>query len=106
VAAPFAAFNLTTGSRPALLVSGDADIFSSISGAGTPSQAGDVLRAARARAGISQRELARRGGTTQASISRIESGLEQPTLDRLARILAALGFRITIDLAPIDQRSA
>jgi transcriptional regulator with XRE-family HTH domain len=73
---------------------------------GAPSQAGDVLRAARAHAGVSQRELARRSGTTQASISRIESGLEQPTLDRLARILRALGFRITIDLQPVGRRSA
>jgi transcriptional regulator with XRE-family HTH domain len=89
-----------------LLVSGDGDIVSGMRRESAPSQAGDVLRAARALAGISQRELARRSGTTQASISRIESGLEQPTLDRLARILRALGFRITIDLEPVGRRSA
>jgi transcriptional regulator with XRE-family HTH domain len=89
-----------------LLVSGDGDMVSGMRQEGAPSQAGDVLRAARALAGISQRELARRSGTTQASISRIESGLEQPTLDRLARILRALGFRITIDLEPVGRRSA
>lgn len=66
------------------------------------SQAGDVVRAARARAGVSQRELAERVGTAQAAISRIETGREQPTVDRLAQILAALGWRMAIELEPID----
>ena len=54
------------------------------------------------RAGVSQRELAERAGTAQAAISRIETGREQPTVDRLAQVLAALGWRMAIDLEPID----
>ncbi|MGZ8678061.1 MAG: helix-turn-helix domain-containing protein, partial [Solirubrobacterales bacterium] len=46
------------------------------------------------RAGVSQRELAERAGTAQAAISRIETGREQPTVDRLAQVLAALGWRM------------
>jgi transcriptional regulator with XRE-family HTH domain len=65
------------------------------------SQAAEVIRNARARSGISQRELARRAGTTQASISRIERGLEEPTVERLEQILAGLGWRPVIELEPI-----
>jgi transcriptional regulator with XRE-family HTH domain len=61
-----------------------------------------MVRAARLRSGISQRQLARRAGTTQASISRIENGLEEPTVARLAQILAGLGWRMAIDLEPIE----
>lgn len=40
--------------------------------------------------GWSQTELARRAGTKQANISRIESGFANPTLDLIHRILKAL----------------
>jgi transcriptional regulator with XRE-family HTH domain len=65
------------------------------------SQAGDLIKQARQRSGLSQRELARRAGTTQAAISRIERGLEEPTVERLAQILAGLGWRPRIELEPI-----
>jgi transcriptional regulator with XRE-family HTH domain len=65
------------------------------------SQAGDLIRKARQRSRISQRELARRAGTSQAAISRIESGREEPTLERLEQILAGLGWRPVIELEPI-----
>ena len=57
-----------------------------------------VLRAARARAGITQRELAVRAGTRQATISRLESGAEAPTLARLERLLAVMGFRLRLEV--------
>jgi transcriptional regulator with XRE-family HTH domain len=65
------------------------------------SQAGDLIMQARRRSGLSQRELARRAGTTQAAISRIERGLEEPTLERLEQVLAGLGWRPRIELEPI-----
>jgi transcriptional regulator with XRE-family HTH domain len=65
------------------------------------SSAGELVRTARERSRISQRELARRAGTSQAAISRIERGLEQPTIERLEQILAGLGWRPVIDLEPI-----
>lgn len=69
---------------------------------------GDSLRKARVEAGVSQASLARRSGTSQAAISRIERGLEQPSPDRLAQILAGLGIRPRIEfepLAPIQAES-
>ena len=65
------------------------------------SVAASVIKDARQRSGLSQRELARRAGTSQAAISRIERGLEQPTLERLEQILAGLGWRPVIELEPI-----
>jgi transcriptional regulator with XRE-family HTH domain len=65
------------------------------------SQAAAVIKQARERSGISQRELARRAGTTQAAISRVERGLEEPTVERLEQILAGLGWRPRIELEPI-----
>ena len=66
------------------------------------SQAAEIVRNARERSRISQRELARRAGTTQAAISRIERGVEEPTLERLEQILAGLGWRAGIELEPIE----
>jgi transcriptional regulator with XRE-family HTH domain len=56
--------------------------------------AGNLLRLARARKGMSQRELAEAAQVPQSMIARIESGARQPSLPLLARILAA------VDLEP------
>ncbi len=56
-----------------------------------------LLREARARNGISQRRLALRAGTSQDAISRIERGIESPTLERLAKLLMLLGERLELD---------
>jgi transcriptional regulator with XRE-family HTH domain len=55
-----------------------------------------LLREARARHGISQRRLALRAGTSQDAISRIERGVESPTLERLSRLLRVLGERLEL----------
>ena len=62
--------------------------------------AAELLREARARNGISQRRLALRAGTSQDAISRIERGVESPTLERLAHLLMVLGERLELDTAP------
>lgn len=72
----------------------------------TASQVGQLVREARERSGLSQRSVARRAGTTQAAISRIERGLEQPTVERLAQILAGLGWKPVISLEPIAEHDA
>lgn len=72
----------------------------------TTSSAGELVRRARERSRISQRELARRAGTSQAAISRIERGLEQPTFERLEQILAGLGWRPVLELEPIAVHDA
>ncbi|MHB1468155.1 MAG: helix-turn-helix domain-containing protein [Solirubrobacteraceae bacterium] len=68
-----------------------------------------LLRAARARQGISQRRLALRAGTSQDAISRIERGVESPTLERLGHLLAVLGERLELNvtrLAGVEQTTA
>lgn len=60
----------------------------------------DLVRAARMRAGLSQRELARRARTAQSSIARIECGAMSPSWDTLQRLLRAAGFEIHTQLQP------
>ena len=65
--------------------------------------AGNLIKLARADAGISQRELARRAGTSQATLSAYEAGRKSPSLDTLARIIRAAGLDLRIQLAPADS---
>ena len=58
---------------------------------------GSAVRAARRRAGLSQVELARRAGTSQPSIARLERGMVSPTVISLDRIARALGAELVID---------
>jgi transcriptional regulator with XRE-family HTH domain len=60
-----------------------------------------LLREARIRNGISQRRLALRAGTSQDAISRIERGVESPTLERLAHLLTMLGERLELATVPL-----
>jgi transcriptional regulator with XRE-family HTH domain len=61
-------------------------------------RAADFVRTARNRAGLTQLELGKRAGVTQAAISRIEDGKVSPRFDTLARLLEACGF--SIEIAP------
>jgi len=56
-----------------------------------------ALREARRSAGLSQQELARRAGTSQATISAYENGAKEPSLRTLDRLLAAAGARLTVE---------
>lgn len=67
------------------------------------SMLGDQLRAARLRHGVSQRSLARRAGTTQAAVSRIESGAESPSFERFTQLLLVLGERPVLETAPLEH---
>jgi len=64
-----------------------------------------LLRDARARAGITQRTLARRACTAQSVVARIERGLTSPSWDTLQRLLAAAGFelRARLDARPVAR---
>jgi transcriptional regulator with XRE-family HTH domain len=59
-----------------------------------------LLQEARTRAGLTQRELARRAGTAQSVVARVERGQTSPTLETLARLLAATGFNLNTELVP------
>ncbi|MDR1077244.1 MAG: helix-turn-helix domain-containing protein [Propionibacteriaceae bacterium] len=60
----------------------------------------DALYQARTAAGLSQSELARRAGTTQAQISLIENAGRTPRVDTLRRIAEALGMSLVISFRP------
>lgn len=64
--------------------------------------AGDLLREARVRAGLSQRALAGRAGTAQSVVARIEGNQASPTWETLTKLLASAGFalRSRLDLLP------
>lgn len=61
------------------------------------SMAGRMLRYARSRAGLTQRELAARSGVPQATIARIERGRADPRVDTLDRLLEACGFGLEVE---------
>jgi transcriptional regulator with XRE-family HTH domain len=66
--------------------------------------AGQVLRAARTRRHVSQVSLARRAGTSQRHISRIERGEVSPSVDTLARLLSMVGEELHLETAPSPHR--
>ena len=65
--------------------------------------AGNLIKIARSEAGLSQRDLAKRAGTSQATLSAYEAGRKSPTLDTLARVVRAAGADLRITLAPLDH---
>jgi predicted transcriptional regulator len=54
------------------------------------------LISARARAGLSQAEVAQRMGTTQSVVARLESGRRPPSLRTVQRYAQALGARAVV----------
>ncbi|MCC6173082.1 MAG: helix-turn-helix transcriptional regulator [Gammaproteobacteria bacterium] len=64
---------------------------------GAPSPA-KLLIEARRRAGLTQRELARRAHTAQSVVARIESGTVSPTWGRLASLLRAAHHELQVGL--------
>ena len=62
---------------------------------------GDLLRFARTRAGLTQRQLAQRARTAQSVVARIESGATSPSWETLSRLLEAAGFALDATLRPL-----
>jgi ribosome-binding protein aMBF1 (putative translation factor) len=60
---------------------------------------------ARARAGLTQQQLAKRMKTTQAVIARLESGRIKPSTRTLERVAAATGMRLRISFEPTKAHS-
>jgi transcriptional regulator with XRE-family HTH domain len=52
---------------------------------------------------VSQTELARRVGTTQSAIARLERGKTEPSLKRIKEILRALGLDLRVGIVPLDD---
>lgn len=63
----------------------------------------DLIVEARRRAGLTQRELAERAGTTQSSIARWESGRSEPSFGNVVRLLRLCGFVLDVHLERYDD---
>ena len=59
-----------------------------------------TLAAARERAGLSLRELARRAGTSHPTLLAYETGRKNPSVATFLRILAACGYAVDFNLSP------
>jgi transcriptional regulator with XRE-family HTH domain len=63
-----------------------------------PGASARMLRYARRRAGLTQRELAERAGVAQPTVARIESGAVIPRVDTLDHLLRACGHMLDLDI--------
>ena len=63
----------------------------------------DIMRAlmdARIRAGMTQTELSKKTGISQADISRLENGTRNPSLSLLKRLADAMNTTLKIEFVP------
>ena len=63
----------------------------------------EALVRARTAAKLTQAELARRLGTTQSAVARLEGGRVSPSFATLRRYADATGTRLTVGLVPADS---
>ena len=59
-----------------------------------------LIKEARERAGLSQAEVGRRLGQTQAAVARLETADANPTIETLDRVLKATGNRLELSARP------
>ena len=64
---------------------------------------GHLVREARLRAGLTQREVAERTGLSQPTIARLESGAIQPSFSQVDRLIRACGLELRVGLATADD---
>ena len=56
----------------------------------------ELVHRLRSEAGLTQAELAKRMGTTQSAIARMEGGGVRPTLDTLEKLASAVGLELVV----------
>ena len=67
----------------------------------------DITRAimnARIQAGLTQTELSKKSGISQADISRLENGTRNPSLNILKRLAEAMNTTLKIEFVPKNVR--
>lgn len=64
---------------------------------------GELIREARLRAGLTQKELAELTGRERSVIARWEQGAISPPIDSLMQIIHACAFDLPLTLVPIDE---
>ncbi|MEI7750666.1 MAG: helix-turn-helix transcriptional regulator [Candidatus Omnitrophota bacterium] len=60
---------------------------------------GEEVARARKQAGMTQQELARHAKTRQANISRLERGIQNPSVEFLERVAKSLGRKIRVQIS-------
>lgn len=60
-----------------------------------------MLIEARSRVNLSQEELAKRMGTSQSTVARLESGAAKPSFSTLERFAKATGMRVRVSFEPV-----
>lgn len=68
--------------------------------------AGALVRARRVAHGVSQRSLAIRADVDQATIERVESGEQDPSIELVERLLLCLGERLELSAVALEPRGA
>ncbi len=64
---------------------------------------GDLIREARLRAGITQKELGTRLGKAQSVIARWERGEVTPSIETLREVVGACGLELTFSMSRFDD---
>jgi transcriptional regulator with XRE-family HTH domain len=64
---------------------------------------GELIRETRLRHGLSQKRLARRVGTQQSAISRLEADKNSPSVETLEQVLRAMGERLRLAVEPPER---
>ena len=64
---------------------------------------GALILDARLRTGLTQRELARRAGTSPSAIAYYELGQRAPSMDTLIRIIDACGMQLLMKAVPLTE---
>jgi transcriptional regulator with XRE-family HTH domain len=63
----------------------------------------DLVRIARHRAGLTQKQLASRSGIPRETIARWETGIQEPSLSTLEDVVAACGLTLTVRITEGDD---
>ncbi len=66
----------------------------------------DLVREARRRAGLTQRALAEKAGTTQSAIARLEGGRTAPSFETVLSLVRACGFDLDVMLVERDDSAS
>lgn len=65
--------------------------------------AAEIIRSVRRRAGLTQRQLAERSGTSQPVVSAYEHGQREPSIGTLRRLVGAAGERLVLDARAVPD---
>ncbi len=66
----------------------------------------DIIQAmidVRKKLNMTQNDLSKITGITQADISRIENGTRNPSLEMVKRLAAGMGMRLKLEFIPVQQ---